>query len=134
MTDNGVLLTPIEVRDNDGRRGPARLRGSLQELTDLLGRHKNREAPPGRDEPPEGRWAAARTKLGLGYAQRADGDRSENWELAIAAFEDALSAWTRERNPEQWATARMNLGVAYRERLAPRRRPLGQPGAGDRRV
>jgi MFS family permease/tetratricopeptide (TPR) repeat protein len=37
--------------------------------------------------------------------------------LAIAAFEDTLSVWTRERNPEQWATARMNLGVAYRERL-----------------
>ena len=118
MTDNGVLLTPFEVRANVGRRGPARLRNSLQELADLLERPKSREAAPGRDAPPEERWAAARTKLGLGYAQRADGDRSENWELAIAAFEDALSVWTRECNSEQWATARMNLGVAYRERLA----------------
>ena len=47
-----------------------------------------------------------------------DGDRSQNWEMAIAAFEDALSVLTRERDPEQWATARMNLGVAYRDRLA----------------
>jgi len=118
MTDSGVLLTPIEVRDNVGRRGPAQLRASLQELADLLEWPKRYEAAPGRDAPPGERWAAARTKLGLGYAQRADGDRSENWELAIAAFEDALSVWTRECNSEQWATARMNLGVAYRERLA----------------
>jgi hypothetical protein len=37
--------------------------------------------------------------------------------MAIAAFEDALSVLTRERDLEQWPTARMNLGVAYRDRL-----------------
>src|SRR5437879_5815800 len=108
MTHDGVLPTPLEFRENDGSRGFARLGGSLQELTDLLGPPQNRIAPaPARqDKPREGSpdWATARTNLGLAYAQRPDGDRSENWELAIAAFEDALSVFTRERDPEQWAT------------------------------
>ena len=63
-------------------------------------------------------WAAARTNLGFAYAQRSEGDRSENWELAIAAFTEALSARARTANPEAWAAASANLGVAYRERVA----------------
>jgi hypothetical protein len=39
--------------------------------------------------------------LGLAYAWRDDGDRSQYWEMAIAAFEDALSEFTRERDPDQ---------------------------------
>jgi MFS transporter, FSR family, fosmidomycin resistance protein len=60
----------------------------------------------------------ARTNDGLECAQHPDGDPSGNWESAIAAFQDALTVWTRERDPQQWASARANLGVAYRERLA----------------
>jgi hypothetical protein len=71
-----------------------RLRDSLQELTDLLEPQRNRESAPRREKAPEEDpdWATARTNLGLTYAQRDDGDRSQNWEIAIAAFEveDAL--------------------------------------------
>ena len=115
-----ALPKSSHVRDNDRSQGFARLRDSLQELTDLIEPQRNRENAPRREkaleEDPD--WATVRMNLGLAYAQRDDGDRSQNWEVAIAAFEDALSVLTRERNPEQWATARMNLGVAYRDRLA----------------
>ncbi|TMJ64268.1 MAG: MFS transporter, partial [Alphaproteobacteria bacterium] len=56
--------------------------------------------------------------LGGAYLEHSGGDRSENLEWAIAAFEDALSVLTREANPEEWAAAHMKLGTAYRERLA----------------
>jgi tetratricopeptide (TPR) repeat protein len=118
--NHGVALpTSRDVRDNDRSQEFARLRDSLQELTDILALQRNRESAPCREKVPEEDpgWATARMKLGLAYAQRDDGDRSQNWEMAIAAFEDALSVLTRERDPEQWATARMNLGVAYRDRL-----------------
>src|SRR5947209_15310238 len=98
MTDDAVPPTSIDRREDDGRATLARLR----------------EADAGDAE----EWATARTKLGFAYAQRSEGDRSENWELAIAAFRDALSARSRAANPEEWAAANANLGVAYRERLA----------------
>jgi MFS transporter, FSR family, fosmidomycin resistance protein len=107
MADDGGAPTPIEVRDDERRGAPALLRGPAR----ATAYDKTRESNP-ED------WAAARTRHGLACAQRLDGDRSENWEQAIAAFEDALSIWTRTRNPEKWAAGRMNLGVAYRERLA----------------
>jgi hypothetical protein len=124
MTDDGISPTPIEVREDDRRREPARPRSPLDALLYRLALYRSRLAqrpPPPRDKPcesnPDDR-ATARTNHGLACAQRLDGDQSENWELAIAAFEDAISVWTRERNPEEWAAARSNLGVAYRERLA----------------
>jgi hypothetical protein len=36
--------------------------------------------------------------------------------MAIGAFKDVLSVWTRENNPEGWAAVRMKLGAAYLER------------------
>jgi MFS family permease/tetratricopeptide (TPR) repeat protein len=122
MTPDGVPPRAREFRQNDASRGHARLHAALQELKDLLEPRRNCIAghPPSPGEPHEGSpdWATARFNLGLALAQGADGDRSQNWELAIAAFEDALSVWTRERDPQQWAAARMSLGVAFRERLA----------------
>jgi hypothetical protein len=82
--------------EDDGRRALARLRAA--------------DAGDAED------WASARTKLGFAYAQRSDGDRSENWELAIAAFTDALSVARGE--PEEWAAASAHLGVAHCERFA----------------
>ena len=98
MTDDVVAPTSIDHREDDGRRTLARLRTA--------------DAGDAED------WAAARTNLGFAYAQRSEGDRSENWELAIAAFTEALSARSRAANPEEWAAASANLGVAYRERVA----------------
>src|SRR6267143_933768 len=101
MTDDVVAPTSIDHREDDGRRALARLRPAEAE-----------DAGDAED------WAAARTNLGFAYAQRSEGDRSENWELAIAAFTEALSARARTASPEAWAAANANLGVAYRERLA----------------
>ena len=98
MTDDVVASTSIDHREDDGRRAVARLRAA--------------DAGDAED------WAAARTNLGFAYAQRSEGDRSENWELAIAAFTEALSVRSRAANPEEWAAASANLGVAYRERVA----------------
>jgi MFS transporter, FSR family, fosmidomycin resistance protein len=121
MTDDGLVPASIEVRED--QRGPSSgpPRHPLDALIYRIARYRNHLAQAIRD--PAGdrnreAWATARTNDGLACAQRLDGDRSENWELAIAAFEDALTGWTRERNPQQWAAACLNLGVAYRDRLA----------------
>ena len=45
-------------------------------------------------------------KLGAAYLERPTGDRAENLERAICAFEDALSVWTRKRHPKELAAAR----------------------------
>jgi FSR family fosmidomycin resistance protein-like MFS transporter len=108
MPDKVVSPRSIADREDDGRRKLARLRNTLPE-----GREPHSPDQAGADE-----WAAARTKLGFAYALRTEGDRAENWELAIAAFTDALSAQSRAANPEEWAAAKANLGVANRERLA----------------
>jgi FSR family fosmidomycin resistance protein-like MFS transporter len=110
MTDDVVSPTSIDRREDDGRRRPAQLRGAFRQG----------KPPTAWDEAGTGNadeWATSRTNLGLAYAQQSEGDRSENWELAIAAFTDALAARSRARNPQEWAAASANLGVAYRERL-----------------
>ena len=56
--------------------------------------------------------------LGVAYRERRAGEIWENQERAIAAFADALSVWSRESHPEQWAAARMNLGILYWQRIA----------------
>jgi MFS transporter, FSR family, fosmidomycin resistance protein len=98
MTDDLVPPKSIDHREDDGRRRLAPLRAT--------------DAGDAED------WATARTKLGFAYAQCSEGDRSENWELAVATFTEALSARSRAANPEEWAAANANLGVAYRERVA----------------
>jgi hypothetical protein len=57
-------------------------------------------------------------RRGRAYRERLAGNRSENLERAIEAFEKALSIWTRERHPEPSAAARAHLDLAYRERFA----------------
>ena len=113
-TRDAVLPTSTAVAENVGKQVLAELRGSLRELTKLLEPHGDREASAHRGEPLEKteERANAQVNLGLVHAQRVEGDRSQNWELAIAAFEDALSGLTRQHNPEEWAEAHMLLGVA----------------------
>src|SRR5262252_4824171 len=120
-TNRGAVLPTLPAVDESERKYPlGELRASLQELTALLASPGDREVPTTREEPPAEAtdWATGDAKLGLFFAQRAEGDRSQNWELAIAAFEGALSGLTKERNPEEWAEAHMHLGIAYRDRAA----------------
>ncbi|NJM23590.1 MAG: CHAT domain-containing protein [Richelia sp. SM1_7_0] len=45
------------------------------------------------------------------------GDKAENIEKAIAAYENALQILTKETLPIKWATTQNNLGEAYRNRI-----------------
>jgi MFS transporter, FSR family, fosmidomycin resistance protein len=89
MTPDGVPPRALEFRQSDASRGHTRLDVALQELKNLLKPRRNciAEHPPSPGEPHEASpdWAIARFNLGLALAQRADGDRSQNWELTIAA-------------------------------------------------
>ena len=55
--------------------------------------------------------------LGSAYRVRQQGDRADNLEKAIGAFQAALQVRTRETQPRERATTQNNLGVAYRERI-----------------
>jgi hypothetical protein len=55
--------------------------------------------------------------LGIAYWERPVDDQAENRERAIEAFEDVLSVWTREADPNAWAAVRMKLGAAYLDQL-----------------
>src|SRR5262249_14884937 len=55
--------------------------------------------------------------LGSDYVNRIGRDRADNLEKAIAAFELALTVFTRETSPGDWAAAQGSLGIAYRDRI-----------------
>ena len=57
-------------------------------------------------------WAKTLIDLGNAYTERIRGDRSENLEQAIAAYQSALQVFTREAFPEQWAKTLISLGNA----------------------
>ena len=57
------------------------------------------------------------TQNNLGAALQKLGEREENpalFEQAIAAYENALKEWTRDRMPMAWGMTLANLGVARR--------------------
>ena len=51
--------------------------------------------------------------LATAYSDRIRGDRAENLEQAIAAYQQALEVMTRQAMPVEWATVMMNLANAY---------------------
>ncbi|NJM77176.1 MAG: tetratricopeptide repeat protein [Acaryochloridaceae cyanobacterium RU_4_10] len=55
--------------------------------------------------------------LGSAYSNRLRGERAENLEKAITAYELALQVYTRGAFPEDWAMAQNNLGIALRHRI-----------------
>src|SRR5262245_26240131 len=50
---------------------------------------------------------------GDGYAETTVGDKAENVERAIAAYNRALSYFGRERSAQEWASLQYKLGLAY---------------------
>jgi len=60
---------------------------------------------------------ALQSALGDSYEQRRKGSRADNLERAIAAYEAALTVFTREALPELWATMQNNLATLYRSRI-----------------
>ena len=61
----------------------------------------------------------------MAYRSRIQGSRAENIEAAIKAYEAALTVYTREAFPQEWANTQNNLGVAYGDRI--QRQPGGEP-------
>ncbi|MFN7502909.1 MAG: CHAT domain-containing protein, partial [Dolichospermum sp.] len=62
-------------------------------------------------------WATTQNNLGTAYSDRIRGDKAENLENAIAAYNKALEVSTRTDFPVQWATTQNNLGTAYSDRI-----------------
>jgi len=55
--------------------------------------------------------------LGASYQRSRKGNRADNLEKAIAAYERALTVFTREALPREWAQAQHELGNAYVNRI-----------------
>jgi CHAT domain-containing protein/tetratricopeptide (TPR) repeat protein len=62
-------------------------------------------------------WAALQVELGNSLFQNPKGNRSDNLEQAIKAYQDALTVKTQEAMPVDWAMTMNNLGIAYRDRI-----------------
>ena len=62
-------------------------------------------------------WAALQVELGNSLAQNPLGDRAENIESAIAAYQESLTVMTQSAMPVEWATTMMNLAIAYSDRI-----------------
>ncbi|MDT9338600.1 tetratricopeptide repeat protein, partial [Trichodesmium erythraeum 21-75] len=63
------------------------------------------------------KWAMTQNNLGLAYSERIRGDKAENIEAAIAAYEQALLVYTQTDLPVDWARTQYNLGIAYSKRI-----------------
>ena len=57
-------------------------------------------------------WVMVMVNLANAYRDRLQGNKTENTEDAIAAYQQALSVITKANYPFEWATAMMNLGNA----------------------
>ncbi|MEO1211820.1 MAG: tetratricopeptide repeat protein, partial [Cyanobacteria bacterium J06638_20] len=55
--------------------------------------------------------------LGTAYSDRIRGERADNLERAIDAYQAALQVRTREAFPQDWAMTQNNLGTAYGDRI-----------------
>ncbi|MGB5772363.1 MAG: CHAT domain-containing tetratricopeptide repeat protein, partial [Crocosphaera sp.] len=59
----------------------------------------------------------SQNNLGNAYSDRIRGERADNLEKAIAAYNLSLEVYTREAFPEAWARTQNNLGNAYGSRI-----------------
>jgi hypothetical protein len=55
-------------------------------------------------------WATLQFELGNALAQNLLQDMTQNFEHAIAAYQQAMEIYTREAFPEDWALIQKNLG------------------------
>ena len=62
-------------------------------------------------------WVTLHVRLGISLAQNPLGNRAENLEQAIAAYQQALAMQPREAMPFAWAQTTMNLALAYAARI-----------------
>ena len=62
-------------------------------------------------------WANLQFNLGTAYLNRIEGNRKENIEQAIHAYQAFLEVSTRQDFPVKWADTQYNLGIAYLNRI-----------------
>ena len=68
----------------------------------------------------------SQNNLGAALRKRIRGDKAENLEKAISAYESALEVFNREEYPSYWAGTQSSLGFAYFQRkMGDRRENLG---------
>jgi predicted LPLAT superfamily acyltransferase len=60
---------------------------------------------------------STQNNLGEAYRNRIRGEKAENIELAIASYTAALTVYTRDAFPENWAMTQNNLATAYSNRI-----------------
>jgi tetratricopeptide (TPR) repeat protein len=58
-------------------------------------------------------WAMMQNNLGIAWSELPPGDKAENLKKAIAAYEAALTVYTKEAYPAAWARTQSNLGAAW---------------------
>jgi tetratricopeptide (TPR) repeat protein len=59
-------------------------------------------------------WAAAQNNLGDAWLYMPTGERGENLRKAIAAYEAALTVYTKDAHRDDWARIQNDLGIAWR--------------------
>src|SRR4028118_1269502 len=69
-------------------------------------------SPVSRDRDPE-LWGRLQNNLAVAYTRRVEGDRSQNFEQAIACYQVALKV----RTDADWASSQWHLGTAYSQRI-----------------
>jgi CHAT domain-containing protein/tetratricopeptide (TPR) repeat protein len=62
-------------------------------------------------------WAVLQVELGNSYLHYLQGDRAENLEQAIAAYQQVLTVVNRQVMPVEWAQTMHNLASAYYNRI-----------------
>lgn len=93
----------------DGNADPERRLAAIQRILELFGRTKPE------DEEEYQLYGNFQVELGNIYQERRLGDRADNLERAIAAYQAALQVYTRAAFPEQWVETQNNLAIAYRK-------------------
>jgi predicted LPLAT superfamily acyltransferase len=71
---------------------------------------------PGGAGRPKTTWAPAMPTQTIAWS-RIRGERADNLEQAIAAYQSALQVYTRDAFPQAWAITQNNLGNAYGDRI-----------------
>jgi Domain of unknown function (DUF4062)/Tetratricopeptide repeat len=64
-------------------------------------------------QPGTSQWASIQNSLGNAWYILPTGNREENLKKAIAAYEAALTVYTKQAYPNDWASTQINLGVAW---------------------
>ncbi|MBZ0299041.1 MAG: tetratricopeptide repeat protein, partial [Anaerolineae bacterium] len=100
-----AILQELSQPPRDTRDMPRRVELS-QEALKILPKEGN-----------EGPWASLQNELGNSLVQNPLGNRADNIEQAIAAYQQALTVRTQSAMPVEWAQTMTNLANAYYSRI-----------------